>query len=96
MADDTRSTPGIEMLLGRGEERGCVSESEIDRLAETLELDDEGVEDVRDRLSKRGIAVQDDCGKPAVPATSYANGDLCRTRSTRWASSCARRRASRC
>ena len=76
MADDTRSTPGIEMLLGRGEERGCVSESEIDRLAETLELDDEGVEDVRDELSQRGIAVQDDCGKPAVPATGYASGDL--------------------
>ena len=76
MADDTRTTPGIEMLLGRGEERGCVSESEIDRLAQTLELDDEGVEDFRDELSQRGIAVQDDCGKPAVPATGYANGEL--------------------
>jgi RNA polymerase primary sigma factor len=76
MADDTRSTPGIELLLGRREERGCVSESEIDRLVETLELDDEGVEDVRDQLSQRGIEVQDDCGKPAVPATGYANSEL--------------------
>jgi RNA polymerase primary sigma factor len=76
MANDTRSTPDIETLLGRGEERGCVSESEIDRLAEALELDDERVEDVRDQLSQRGIEVQDDCGKPAVPATSYANGEL--------------------
>jgi hypothetical protein len=76
MADDTRSTPGIEMLLGRGAERGCVSESDIDRLAETLELDDEAVDDVRDRLSQRGIEVQDDCGKPFVPATSYAEGEL--------------------
>jgi RNA polymerase primary sigma factor len=76
MADDTRSTPGIEMLLGDGAERGCVSESQIDRLAETLELDDEGVEDVRDALCQRGIEVQDDCGKPFVPATSYAEGEL--------------------
>jgi RNA polymerase primary sigma factor len=76
MANDTRSTPGIEMLLGRGEERGCVTESEVDRLVEALELDDEGVEDVRDRLSERGIEVQDDCGKPAVPATGYVNGEL--------------------
>ncbi|HEX5901224.1 MAG TPA: sigma-70 family RNA polymerase sigma factor [Solirubrobacteraceae bacterium] len=53
-----------------------MSESDIDRLAEALELDDERVEDVREELSQRGIEVQDDCGKPAVPATSYAEGDL--------------------
>ena len=95
MADDTRSTPGIEMLLGRGEERGCVSESEIDRLVETLELDDEGVEDVRDRSPARhrgpGRLRQAACLRRA---TSTANS--CRTRSTRWASSCATPRACRC
>ena len=71
MQDETRSGPTIETLLARGEERGCVSESEIDRLVEALELDDEGVEDVREALPARrrgaGRLRQPTCRRPATP-----------------------------
>ena len=76
MTEEMRSTPDIERLLARGAECGCVEESAIDRLAESLELDANEVEDLRDRLSRRGIDVDDDCGMPGVPPTRYADSDL--------------------
>jgi RNA polymerase primary sigma factor len=76
MTEEMRSTPDIERLLARGAECGCVEESAIDRLAESLELDANEVEDLRDRLSRRGIDVDDDCGRPGVPPTHYADSDL--------------------
>jgi RNA polymerase primary sigma factor len=66
----------VEALLAAGTERGWVRESQIAQLAQTLELDDEEVESLRDRLAAAGVDVHDDCGKPGVPPTSYANGDL--------------------
>jgi RNA polymerase primary sigma factor len=76
MAEHTRYTADIERLLARGEECGCVEESAIDRLAESLELGTDEVEDLRDRLSQGGIEVEDDCGRPGVAPTSYAEGEL--------------------
>ena len=68
MQDETRSGPTIEALLATGAERGCLEESEIDRLAETLELGDADLEDLRDQVAQRGIAVHDDCGRVGRPA----------------------------
>ncbi|HEX6619013.1 MAG TPA: sigma-70 factor domain-containing protein, partial [Solirubrobacteraceae bacterium] len=48
----------------------------IDRLAEALELSDADLEDLRDRVAQRGIAVHDDCGRVGVPPTSYADDEL--------------------
>jgi RNA polymerase primary sigma factor len=76
MPHETRSRPTIQALLATGEERGCLEESEIDRLAETLELRDADLEDLRDQVAQRGIAVHDDCGRVGVPPTSYADDDL--------------------
>ena len=76
MAEQTRHTPDVERLLARGEKCGCVEESAIDRLAESLDLGADEVEDLRDRLSQRGVEVEDDCGRPGVAPTSYADGDL--------------------
>jgi RNA polymerase primary sigma factor len=66
----------IEALLAAAAERGHVLESEIDELARRIELDDEEVESLRERLAAAGVGVHDDCGKRDVPPTSYANGDL--------------------
>ncbi|HEY7890792.1 MAG TPA: sigma-70 family RNA polymerase sigma factor [Solirubrobacteraceae bacterium] len=66
----------IEQLVASGVERGCVRESEVDQLAQTLLLLDEEVSELRERLTALGVDVNDDCGKPAVAPTSYANGDL--------------------
>jgi RNA polymerase primary sigma factor len=76
MTFDTEHLGALEELLAAGAERGWVRESDVDRLAQTLELEDEEVEELRDRLAAEGVDVQDDCGKPWVPSTSYANGDL--------------------
>jgi RNA polymerase primary sigma factor len=66
----------IDALIDAGIERGHVLESEIDQLARALELTDEDVEGLRERIQTAGVAVHDDCGKRDVPPTSYANGDL--------------------
>jgi RNA polymerase primary sigma factor len=76
MAEEMRYTPDIDRLLARGQECGCVEESAIDGLAESLELSADEVEELRDRLSQRGIEVDDDCGRPGVAPTSYAEGEL--------------------
>ena len=67
--------PAVDALVERGERDGCVRESEIERLAEELGLEPAQLEELRERLAARGIAVDDDCGRPAAP-THYANGDL--------------------
>jgi RNA polymerase primary sigma factor len=65
----------IEALLDRGEEQGCVNLSEFHQLVSSLELEDEEVEKLYERLDERGIEVTDDCGRESVDAT-YLNGDL--------------------
>ena len=75
-----RSSPtghaaAIEALVERGERAGGVCESDLEQLAERLALDPVAVESLRDLLAARGVAIDDDCGRPAR-AMSYANGEL--------------------
>ncbi len=72
----TRHAIEIEELLAEAADRGAVRESGIDRLAQKLGLDFEEVQELRERLAGAGVEVEDDCGRPGVPATSYANGEL--------------------
>ena len=65
----------IEALLDRGEEQGCVNLSEFHQLVSSLDLEDDEVEKIYERLDERGIEVTDDCGRETVDAT-YLNGDL--------------------
>ncbi|HYB23863.1 MAG TPA: sigma-70 family RNA polymerase sigma factor [Solirubrobacteraceae bacterium] len=76
MKTEAEGQAELDALVETGAERGHVLESEIDLLARTLALGDEDVEALRERLAAAGIGVHDDCGKPGVPPTSYANGDL--------------------
>jgi RNA polymerase primary sigma factor len=76
MTLDGEDLAEVDALIATGAERGCVHESEIDGLAQALELDDEHVEELRDRVAAAGLEVHDDCGKAGVAPTSYANGDL--------------------
>jgi RNA polymerase primary sigma factor len=68
-------TAAIAALIERGERDGCLRESEIERAAEELALDAVALEDLRHRLAGLGIAIRDDCGRPA-PTLRYANGEL--------------------
>ncbi|MDQ3889942.1 MAG: sigma-70 family RNA polymerase sigma factor [Actinomycetota bacterium] len=65
----------IDALLDRGDEHGCIELSEIEQLVQTLELDDEDVETMYERIDERGISLRDDCGREK-PEPTYANGDL--------------------
>jgi RNA polymerase primary sigma factor len=53
----------IAGLLERGEERGCVDLSEIDELAQALELEDDDLGGIYEQLHTRGIDLRDDCGR---------------------------------
>jgi len=72
----SREAIDIAALLSSGQARGQLSESDIDALASRLELDDEEVEDLRERIADAGIEVSDDLGKPDVPATAYHDDEL--------------------
>ena len=78
MSPDTAVAPEPELaaLLIEGQEQGFLTESDIDTLAQRLELDEDQVEDVRERIALGGIEVRDDCGRADAPPTSLANVDL--------------------
>src|SRR5437867_3483229 len=67
----------VAALIREGEESGCVELSQIDELAQALELDDDEVETLLDQLESRGVEVSDDCGRvEARGHTTYQNGEL--------------------
>ena len=73
-ADD----PRIEVLLRQGQQRGVLALSEIDDLAQQLQLDGEALEAVYDEAAERGIEVRDDLGQRAR-STTYQSADVTST-----------------
>ena len=66
----------LRVLMELGEELGCVNLSVFTALLEKLELDDEEVASLYEKLEEKGIEVTDDCGIPDVEETSYANPEV--------------------
>jgi RNA polymerase primary sigma factor len=66
----------LQALLDRGEESGCIEYSEVDEVAQTLDLEDEQVQEVYEEIERRGIDVKDNCARESAPAATYVNGDL--------------------
>jgi RNA polymerase primary sigma factor len=65
--DQALANPDIEALLERGEENGCLNLSEVDDLAKKLELEDEELDSLHERIDARGIDLTDDCGHTDMP-----------------------------
>src|SRR5918998_1038774 len=65
----------IEALLDKGDECGCIELSEVDALIQNLELDDDDVEALYERIDERRLELRDDCGREQ-PGQTYVNGDL--------------------
>ncbi|MGZ4290838.1 MAG: sigma-70 family RNA polymerase sigma factor [Gaiellaceae bacterium] len=63
----------LKALMEHGEELGCVNLSAFTTLLQELELDDDEVADLYEKLAEKGIEVTDDCGLPDVEETTYAN-----------------------
>jgi RNA polymerase primary sigma factor len=66
----------INALIELGEREGCVELSDVARVAEALELDDDEVERLYDDIQSRGIELSDDCGRAEAPESTYVNGNL--------------------
>ena len=75
LASADAPTAGIDALVEHGEREGRLQESDIEQLAEQLALDAVTLDALRNQLADRGIAIEDDCGRPAR-ATQYADGEL--------------------
>src|SRR5215211_2645209 len=76
MADST-TRPEVAALIARGEERGgCLTLSELDELAQALELNEEETNALEAQVEELGIDIDDDCGREGVEPTLYRNGEL--------------------
>src|SRR6185295_5144412 len=65
----------IEALIERGEEHGCVNLSELTELAQELELPEDELQAVHERLEARGIEVSDDCANESTPPGAHYNNE---------------------
>src|SRR6188508_2624387 len=72
----THMDAAVQALLDRGEESGCIEYSEVDEVAQTLDLEDEQVQELYEEIERRGIDLKDNCARESAPAATYVNGDL--------------------
>jgi RNA polymerase primary sigma factor len=68
--------PRLDALIERGIEAGCLELSEISELIAELDLEDQDVDQLFERLERRGIEVSDDCGRDVSEQVTYANDSL--------------------
>jgi RNA polymerase primary sigma factor len=76
VAQELSSRPEVVALFARGEERGCINLSELDELAQALDLADDDVDALEAQFESHGIELSDDCGRTGVEATTFRNGEL--------------------
>jgi RNA polymerase primary sigma factor len=72
---DDLSAP-LSALIDRGEERGCVDLSEVDELAQALELEDEDLGALYEQLHLHHIELRDDCTRENVPESPLDDAQL--------------------
>src|SRR5215208_6356010 len=53
----------VAALIDRGEQLGCITLSEVDELAQALDLDESDLGRLYEQLDGRGIELRDDCGR---------------------------------
>src|SRR5512133_4373698 len=66
----------IAALIAHSEDEGCVCMSELERLSQELELDDEQLAALYQEIEERGLEMTDDCCRESVPDATDVNGDL--------------------
>jgi RNA polymerase primary sigma factor len=69
----------IAVLVEHGEEHGCVHMTELYELVQRLEMEEEDVETLLERLETAGVELTDDCSRAIEEATSYSNTQLAAT-----------------
>ena len=79
MAEITTEPAGwdeLSALVELGREAGCINASALSKVGDDLELDDDQVGALQQRLEEEGISVTDDCGITSAPPTAVSNHDL--------------------
>jgi RNA polymerase primary sigma factor len=66
----------VNALMELGEREGCLELSEVARVADVAELDEEEVERLYEEIAQRGIDLADDCARTTTVESTYVNGDL--------------------
>src|SRR5256714_12940783 len=66
----------LRALLDHGEELGCVNMTAFTSLVQELELDEDEVAAIYERLEVHGIEITDDCALPDVAETTYENSQV--------------------
>jgi RNA polymerase primary sigma factor len=66
----------IALLIEHGEEHGCVHMTELHEIVAKLELDDEEIESLLERLESHAIDVTDDCSRAIEEEVVYTNQQI--------------------
>src|SRR3954462_2894259 len=66
----------IAALIAHSEDEGCVCMSELERLTQELDFDDEQLAALYQQIEERGLEMTDDCCRESAPDATYVNGDL--------------------
>ena len=66
-------------VIARGEETGCINLSELDEQITTLDLPDDEVAAIHERIDAAGIDLTDDCGRIGVEPTHFKPDELAGT-----------------
>ena len=66
----------INHLIEHGEEHGCVHLTELHEVMQRLELDDEEVETILERLEAHGVELTDDCSRAVEEDVVYTNAQV--------------------
>jgi RNA polymerase primary sigma factor len=68
--------PELEALIEGGEAEGQLALSEVERLSERIDLDEEALETLRLEAGERGVPVVDDVAREDADRATWVNGDL--------------------
>ena len=79
VAVDPVSRPEVAALLARGEEKGCINVSELEERVQALELTDEELEALHERIEARSIELSEDCARGDAEEARYRPEDLAGT-----------------
>jgi len=66
----------IGLLLEHGDDHGCVHLTELREITQRLELDEEDVEALLERLQSHGIELTDDCSRALDEPVPYTNDQI--------------------
>src|SRR6476469_9180268 len=66
----------IAHLLEHGEEHGCIHQTELYDLVQKLELDEDDLEHLLDRLETHGVELTDDCSRAFEEDVTYTNTQI--------------------